>query len=167
MLAAGAELGHTQRGNNNPYCQDNEIAWLDWQRADASLIDFVARVLRLRRERLPFGDRWYDGLPDERGVADVSWSDADGRTLDPAAWQSPDRALAVLVSRPGRTVPGRGVPLLLLVNGDAAPRMFRLPPGRWIALLDSGEPEGEPRLVGCEGERQVEGDRVLLLEAAP
>ena len=167
MLAAGAELGHTQRGNNNPYCQDNEIAWIDWQQADAALTAFVARVSRLRRERLPFGDRWYDGLPDGRGVADVAWLDADGRTLDPAAWQSPDRALAVLIGRPGRSLPGRGVPLLLLVNGDAAPRAFRLPPGRWLALLDSGEPEGEPRVAAAEGERQVDGDRLLLLEAAP
>jgi glycogen debranching enzyme GlgX len=79
MLAAGAETGHTQRGNNNPYCQDNETAWLDWTSVDEALIAFVARVSRLRRERLSFADRWYDGMPDGQGVADVSWSDADDR----------------------------------------------------------------------------------------
>ena len=158
MLAAGAETGHTQRGNNNPYCQDNETAWLDWTSVDEALIAFVARVSRLRRERLPFADRWYDGMPDGQGVADVSWSDADGRVLDPAAWHSADRALAVLIGRPGRG----GPPLLALVNGDAAPRSFHLPPGRWRPLLDSGELDGAPREAVCERVRRVDGDRIVM-----
>ena len=158
MLAAGAETGHTQRGNNNPYCQDNETAWLDWTSVDEALIAFVARVSRLRRERLPFADRWYDGIPDGQGVADVSWSDADGHALDPAAWHSADRALAVLIGRPGRG----GSPLLALVNGDGAPRSFRLPPGRWRPLLDSGEADGVPREAACEGVRRVDGDRIVM-----
>lgn len=170
MLAAGAELGHTQGGNNNPYCQDNGVTWIDWQQADMELATFVARVLRLRRERLPFADRWYDGLPDDRGVTDVSWLDADGRTLDPAAWQSPDRTLAVFIGRPGGDAlrasadPASPPSLLLLVNGDAAARAFSLPTGAWVALLDSGEPDGEPRDPVCEGGRLVGGDRILLLE---
>jgi pullulanase/glycogen debranching enzyme len=106
-------------------------------------------------------------VPDADGVTDVAWHDADGRTLDPAAWQSPDRALAVLIGRPGRGAPPTARTLLLLVNGDAAPRTFRLPPGRWHALLDSGEPEGEPREAACADGRVVGGDRIILLEAAP
>ena len=171
MVAAGAELGHTQRGNNNPYCQDNGIAWLDWEQADTTLAGFVSKLLRLRRERLPFADRWYEGVPDGDGVTDVAWLDADGRALDPEAWQSPDRGLAVLIGRPGRgTSPP---PLLLLVNGDGASRAFRLPPGRWSALLDSGEADGTPREVrggsggAVEGERLVDGDRIVVLERLP
>ena len=53
MLLAGDELGHTQRGNNNAYCQDNDTTWLDWNRADAGLTAFVARLLALRREAEP------------------------------------------------------------------------------------------------------------------
>ena len=167
MVAAGSELGHTQRGNNNPYCQDNEITWLDWRQADPTLVVFVARLLRLRRERPPFADRWYEGVPDADGVTDVTWHDADGRTLDPAAWRSPDRTLAVLIGRPGRGVPPIDRTSLLLVNGDAASRGFHLPPGRWTALLDSGEADGEPRRSECEGVRVVEGDRIVMLERVP
>jgi glycogen operon protein len=173
MIAAGAELGHTQRGNNNPYCQDNEVAWLDWDQADPALVDFVAKLLRLRRERLPFADHWYEGVPDSDGVRDVSWSDADGRELDAEAWQSPDRGLTVLIGRPGRDMSPAVRPLLLLVNGDAASRVFRLPSGRWSALLDSGETDGTPREVrdggdgAVEGQRCVDGDRMVMLERLP
>ncbi|MFM7708233.1 MAG: glycogen debranching enzyme GlgX, partial [Gammaproteobacteria bacterium] len=148
-------------------CQDNEIAWLDWEQADSELMAFVSKLLRLRRERSPFADRWYEGVPDGSGVTDVSWLDADGRTLDPAAWQSPDRGLAVLIGRPGRGASPTERPLLLLVNGDAASRVFRLPPGRWSALLDSGEADGTPREAETEGERRVDGDRIVMLERLP
>ena len=50
MLAMGAELGHSQRGNNNAYAQDNAISWIDWRRADAALIAFAARLAKARRE---------------------------------------------------------------------------------------------------------------------
>ena len=58
MLAAGAELGQTQRGNNNAYCQDNETSWIDWDGADPALIDFTARLVALRRELEPRHQDW-------------------------------------------------------------------------------------------------------------
>jgi len=162
MLAAGAEIGHTQQGNNNPYCQDNAISWLDWEQADKSLIGFVARVAQLRRERLPFADRWYDG-------ADVSWADTEGQPLDAAGWHSEDRALAVLIGRPGRDAGARQGAMLLLVNAGAAPRTFRLPAGRWSLRLDSAWPEGlpiEPAAADVrEGEHRVEDGCLVALEA--
>lgn len=141
MLAAGAELGHTQQGNNNPYCQDNETTWIDWSRADETLIGFTAHVLRLRRGYLPFGNFWYQGDADIQGLSDVAWFSAEGTALDAVAWQSTDRALGVLVGRPGRATACRA---LLLLNGADSPRVFRLPPGRWHAVLDSSEASGVP-----------------------
>ena len=122
MLAAGSELGHTQHGNNNPYCQDNETTWIDWSRADAALAAFVAYALRIRRERLPFGNFWFEGKADGRGTADIAWLAADGGPLEGDAWQSTDRALGVLIGRPGRAT---GEALLLWINGADAPREAR------------------------------------------
>ncbi|MBI2750276.1 MAG: glycogen debranching enzyme GlgX, partial [Burkholderiales bacterium] len=73
MLCAGDEMGHSQRGNNNPYCQDNDTTWLDWAQADRSLLAFTARVLAIRRQTLPLGQHWYSGLPDAHGKVDLSW----------------------------------------------------------------------------------------------
>ncbi len=139
MFAAGDEFGHTQRGNNNPYCQDNETTWLDWSRADADLIAFMARLIALRQAALPFANRWYDGLPDRHGLQDVTWLRVDGSELHGDEWRRPDgRAFGCLIGRPGACP----VPLLLLVNGDAPAMEFTLPAGAWQALLDSGDPRG-------------------------
>ena len=61
MLCAGDELGHRQGGNNNPYCQDNELTWIDWSEADDDLIEFTGRLIALRRRLLPLANRWTTG----------------------------------------------------------------------------------------------------------
>jgi len=143
MLTAGDELGHGQRGNNNPYCQDNEIAWIAWPRADAALVAFVARVTALRRERGPLGAHWYTGRADEHGVEDLGWWDASGRRLQAGDWASvQQRALGARIGTPGRP----GAPLLLLANPHGEDVAFALPAGEWQALLDTarGEDGGAP-----------------------
>jgi glycogen operon protein len=162
MLAAGAELGHSQQGNNNPYCQDNETTWIDWSRADESMIGFTSRLLGLRKTYLPFGNFWYEGAADAAGVLDVAWFSAEGTSLDAAAWQSTDRALGVQIGRPGRAAAARA--LLLLLNGADSPRVFRLPSGTWRAVFDSDEATGVPRPAQTEGDASaagtlVQGDR--------
>ncbi len=141
MLAAGDELGHTQRGNNNPYCQDNEITWIDWSCADPDLLAFTQRVLGLRHQTLPLGERWYDGLSDARGRHDLAWLSADGAALEGEAWRDPgNRVLGCLIGKPAKA----SDPLLLLVNAEAADHVFTLPLGRWQAVLDSSQPTGLP-----------------------
>ena len=160
MLAAGSEIGHSQRGNNNAYCQDNAVSWLDWDAADADLLAFTTHALALRRERLPLGTRWYTGLPDGRGLPDLAWSGPDGATLDDAAWHdSGRRALAAFIGRPGRP----GPPLLLLVNGDATDHPFVLPDGTWRLLLDSTQPRGDSAWRGRHA-CHVPAGSLLLLE---
>jgi glycogen operon protein len=145
MLAAGDELMHTQQGNNNPYCQDNPTSWIDWSRADDALIEFNARLLRLRRELLPLANRWYTGLPDAQGLADLAWLQADGQALDGNAWNRPDgRCLGALIGAPGRPGAAAAGPLLLLVNSGPAEKPFALPPGPWHVLLDSTRADGSP-----------------------
>lgn len=135
MLAAGMELGHTQRGNNNPYCQDNAITWIDWARVDRPLLDFSIRLLALRRELRPFGPRWYEG------DGDLSWWRADGARMSTADWQQPDGTVfGALVSAPGRA-PG---PLLALFNAGETAVPFELPAGRWHVRLDSARADAAP-----------------------
>jgi glycogen operon protein len=135
MLAAGDEMGHTQRGNNNPYCQDNGITWIDWARADEALLTYTAALVRLRAAWLPLEGHWYDGHADGRGVRDLSWHDAAGHALRPEDWHAPDgRALVLHIGKPQRAP----APLLLLVNAARTPTSVRLPVGRWRSVVDSG-----------------------------
>ena len=155
MLCAGDELGHTQGGNNNPYCQDSDIAWIDWAQADADLIAFTARASALRRAAQPFANRWYGGLTDPLGLHDLAWFTRDGGPLQGNAWAEPtERVLGCLIGAPGRA----RAPLLMLINADAEDTVFRLPSGVWQVLLDTTQPCGQGTWCG-------QGDSTLPLAA--
>ena len=139
MLCAGDELGHTQGGNNNPYCQDSPVTWIDWSAADDDLIAYTARVLALRRIAQPFANRWYSGLTDPLGLHDLAWMTCSGALMTPADWSDgDDRVLGCLIGEPGRAQ----APLLLLVNAGADDASFMLPAGVWQVVLDSGHARG-------------------------
>jgi glycogen operon protein len=164
MLACGSEMGHTQRGNNNPYCQDNEISWLDWARADDELIDYVAHLVALRRRLLPLGPRWYTGLADARGRHDLAWLRRSGEPMTPEQWNNrSSRILGALIGAPGRG----SAALLLLVNGRDIDADFKLPPGRWLGELDSTQPRGRSlwRSAAAEGAATRAGEERYLLPA--
>ena len=138
MLAAGDEMGHTQGGNNNPYCQDNPSTWMDWPSADHALLQFTQQVLALRRQWLPLGPQWYTGLQDARGVYDLTWLRRGGGGLTDWDWnQSASRVLGALIGAAGRPAQGLAQPLLLLFNAEPHDVDFQLPPGAWRLLLDS------------------------------
>jgi glycogen debranching enzyme len=166
MLAMGDELGHSQQGNNNPYCQDNDITWIDWSRADESLIEYTAHLLALRRRLQPLGTQWYTGLVDVRGRADLAWLRRTGEPMTPEHWNNRmSRILGAWIGAPGRG----GPPLLLLVNARDMDANFHLPPGQWACELDSTQADGRSTWH-CEGlgsfllpSRSV----VLLRQAAP
>ncbi len=144
MLAAGDELGHTQGGNNNPYCQDNAITWIDWDSADQSLIDYTAHLLALRRRLLPLAGRWYTGLQGLRGLHDLSWLRRTGVAMAAEDWDNRmSRIVGAWIGQPGRG----GKALLLLVNARDLDARFQLPPGNWVAELDSSAPDGRSRWV--------------------
>jgi glycogen operon protein len=117
MLLLGDEIGHSQQGNNNAYCQDNEITWLDWSGADNLLSEHVAACFALRRASPALQRRhWLDG-------ADVRWLAPDGQLLEEDSWRSAmQRALcAVFEGAPGRAA------LALLFNPGSEPLDMRLP----------------------------------------
>lgn len=139
MLHAGDEIGRSQGGNNNPYCQDNATTWIDWSHADTDLLAFTQHVIRLRQQLHPFANTWYSGVADADGLYDLSWSNADGSTLQGDAWHTAAvRTLACLIGRPG----GVSTPLLILINNHNQTQTFALPSGNWQALLDTHHARG-------------------------
>jgi isoamylase len=86
MLLGGDESGRTQGGNNNAYCQDNEISWQDWDSVDEGLLDFTRRLIALRREHPVLRRRrWFQGLP-IRGSVDIGWCKPDGTEMGDHDW---------------------------------------------------------------------------------
>jgi glycogen operon protein len=154
MLCAGDELGHSQHGNNNAYCQDNAVGWIDWSRADAGLLDFVGRLAALRKSLGPFGADWYRGASDSAGQVDLDWLTPEGSRLDAPGWDDPSRrALTAHL----------GSGWLLLFNGGDAEEVFVLPEGRWERLLDTAVPVAATDIF--EGECRVAGSSLALLRA--
>jgi glycogen operon protein len=168
MLAAGDELGHSQGGNNNPYCQDDPTTWIDWSRADQALIDFTAHLLSLRKALVPLAPRWYTGLPDGRGRHDLAWLRRTGEPMTPEHWDNRmSRTLGAWIGVPGRA----GSALLLLVNAPDIETAFRLPPGNWVAELDTTAVNGRSRwrrADAADGEHYMLPARsIVLLRDAP
>ncbi|HRH87441.1 MAG TPA: glycogen debranching protein GlgX [Rubrivivax sp.] len=143
MLAAGDELGHSQQGNNNPYCQDNPTTWIDWSQADEQLTAFCARLIALRREQLPLADDWYDDAADRPGLR---WRLPDGHTPSTGDWhRGVHEGIGLLIERPGRGPR----PLLLLFNPGEHELRFDLPAGRWRTLLDSAAADAAPGVLAA------------------
>ena len=151
MLLAGDERSHTQQGNNNAYCQDNTLGWLDWASTPEreALTTFVQRLIALRRAHPSFRRRnFFEGKPIEGDtIKDVSWFRPDGAEMTPEDWQdSHTRGLAMLMSGRGISEQGpRGETLwdddfLLLLNSHHDEIPFTLPPAGeagWGLLLDT------------------------------
>ena len=171
MLLAGDEFARTQHGNNNAYCQDNELTWLDWgiaaAPAGAMLTGFVARLAAIRRThpvlRSPVFQ--HGNVYPAPGIADIAWFDERGGTLSAEAWN--DQAQRTLVLRRAMTGPeGKIVILTLLLNPTSEYRQFRLPAPHVATriLLDSAEQGADERdLEG--GDLRVAAHSAVLLRA--
>ena len=144
MLQAGDEFGHTQQGNNNAYCQDDELTWLDWEWDDErrALVDFTRRLLRLRAEEPVFRRRdFFQGRPITGGdVKDIYWISPAGEEMQQSDWGTQLHALGVLLvgeeisELDDRGRPIRGNSYLLLLNAGPDPVDFVLPAR--LAALD-------------------------------
>jgi len=156
MIAHGDELGRTQQGNNNVYCQDNELAWVDWDLSDAQkeLLDFTRHLLQLRnnhpvlrRRRFFHGDTGVDGL------GDLVWFKPDGTEMQGGDWSRDDaRAIAVFLNGEAISEPSpRGEPVvddsfLILLNSNDQPLDFLLPVKEygvtWTVSVDTASATG-------------------------
>jgi len=157
MLLAGDEIGRTQRGNNNAYCQDNEISWVDWSldSSKKALLEFVQRMIQLRRLRPVLRRRrFFQGRPIRGGgVKDIAWLGPEGREMSDSEWsQDFARCLGVYLAgdaleetdRRGQRLEDDSFLLLLNAHHETIP--FTLPqfrPGTsWQVLLDTAYEQG-------------------------
>ncbi|MGW8328892.1 glycogen debranching protein GlgX [Streptomyces sp. NPDC055897] len=181
MLAHGDEMGRTQGGNNNAYCQDSEISWVDWELDDErrALLDFARRAVALRhahpglrRRHFPVGPT--PDIPPEQ--AEVVWLRPDARQMGDADWERGDaHALAVYLcaDRPmERDAQGRPLPddtFLLLFNSSRDPVEFRLPSAaygeKWHVALDTASPSAdeEESVFGPDAEFPLEPHSLRVL----
>jgi isoamylase len=144
MLQAGDEFARTQRGNNNAYCQDNPLSWIDWSLAgaDPGLTDFLRRLLAFRRRRPELRrETFLKGGRRSGRTHDVRWLRPDGREMRDPDWNDPrTAALAIALAGANET----SVAILVLVNGSAEAVAFALPPGAagqaWRLVADTADP---------------------------
>jgi glycogen operon protein len=173
MLLGGDEIGRTQGGNNNAWCQDNEISWFDWETADGELLEFAHRVISVRREHPVFRrTSFLSGKAGESGLPDAWWFRPDGRRMTQRDWTNPEtRTLGVFLN--GREIRERtphGEPLfddsfLLVFNVHSEPVVFTLPArrfgSRWAVELATGDAPEEP--LGARALVAVQEHSLLLL----
>ncbi len=185
MICHGDELGRTQGGNNNGFCQDSEITWLDWADADTDLIEFTRSVAEIRKAHPVFRRRrFFTGIPVRRrgseGLPDVSWFRPDGSEMSDEDWNSGfGKSVAVFLN-------GQGIPdtdargqrvtddsFVVCFNGHHEPIEFTLPPeefgASWIPVVDSAASTTDhverDTPLAAQSTTVVEARAVVLLRA--
>lgn len=133
MVLAGDELGRSQQGNNNAYCQDNELSWIDWNDGDLDLLLFVRRLIRLRQDHPALRRaHFFNGQPNEHGEKDITWLSPAGGEMSDEDWQPHHKSMAARIADPEGA-------FLMLINAHHEPIEFNLPEGDWTRLLDTAE----------------------------
>jgi len=166
MLTAGDEIGRTQRGNNNAYCQDNEISWVDWNLTPdrRRILEFARRMISLRRDHPVFRRRrFFEGRPIQgAGVKDLVWLKPDGTEMSDHEWEHEfARCLGMMLNGEGLAdVDARGrrvtdCNFLVLFNAHHEEIAFKLPNHteglRWLIVLDTTLEQGLARGGACDG----------------
>jgi isoamylase len=178
MMLGGDELGRTQRGNNNAYCQDNEISWVDWSQPDTQLQDFATRLVSFRKQHPVFRRRRFLAGAE---ASQLRWFTPGGTEMTDADWSDPS-ALAIALYLDGSDDPDRaadGTPLLdddflVLVNAWWEPLEFVLPTTRdraaWHVEVDTYDltpPAGSATAVRDSGDRVDLRPRSLVVLSNP
>lgn len=176
MILAGDEFGHSQNGNNNTYCQDNDLTWLNWdvQEHAATMLEFTRKLIQLRKNYpiLRRGRFLVGEYNEELGITDVTWLSPDGTPMNDEKWHDSGRAcLGMLMD--GRAQPtgihqsGGDETLLLILNAHSNAINFTLPEDAqgtaWQCLIDTNFPDMEEGEKFNFGHDYVVGERSLLL----
>ena len=178
MISGGDELSRTQRGNNNAYCQDNEISWYDWQLDERrrDFLEFVRYVVKLRREHPVLRRRrFFQGRPIRgSGIKDISWFEPSGKEMDDAAWNNPAaRCLGFRLEGSAiDEVDEEGNPvvddtLFVMLNANPESVVFHLPPhepgARWERVLDTFDSNWGRRYCLRDSRYRLRGRSVAVL----
>jgi isoamylase len=179
MISGGDELGRTQAGNNNAYCQDNAISWTSWEITpeQREFLEFTRRVIRIWKDHPVLRRRKFFQGRRIRGadVSDIAWLDPSGREMTDETWSSPDvRCLGVRlnggaideVDERGRRIVGDT--LLLILNAGEQPIAFTLPTTapeeRWETLIDTSDPWAPPRRLRAGGRYELLAKSMAVLK---
>jgi len=177
MLVGGDEMSRTQHGNNNAYCQDNEISWFDWQSRDEELLEFTAALIRLRQDNPVFRRRrWFQGTPIRgTGVCDVGWFKTDGSEMNDDDWSGGfAKSLGVFLN--GHAIPSRGdhgervngESFYVLFNAHHEALDFRFPHSEWgnsyRVVLDSTVTRSETRDLARDEAVHVAPRSLMVLQ---
>jgi glycogen operon protein len=152
MLVSGDEIGKTQKGNNNAYCQDNEISWLNWHNADTELLFFTQKLIHFRKKHPNFRRRlWFRGVPIKGvGVEDIAWFLPEGFEMSEENWNHDfAKSLAIFMNGEGiRTVGPKGERTVdnsfyIMFNAHYEGLDFKLPKrkygNKWMKVIDTHE----------------------------
>jgi glycogen operon protein len=165
MLSMGADVGHSQSGNNNAYSQDNAISWMNWPDADVKLLAFTSRLIAIRKKHSAFRkDRFLDGRVEaEAPFRDVLWRRSDGSDLSSAEWDDGSGSTLVMVMADGVADAVDRV-ALVFHRGQEATNVV-LPPARdhftWTVLADTSDDERQGPVP--DGALPVRRRSVLIL----
>nr|WP_090277557.1 glycogen debranching protein GlgX [Mycolicibacterium komanii]CRL72190.1 glycogen debranching protein GlgX [Mycolicibacterium komanii] len=183
MIAHGDELGRTQQGNNNVYCQDNELSWIDWDNTDTDLMEFTRKVSALRAAHPVFRRRrFFSGRPVRQrggdGLPDIAWFAPDGSEMSDEDWET-GYAKSIAVYLNGNGIPDRDVrgqrivddSFVLCFNAHYEPIDFVLPEKKfgdsWVAVIDSAAEGGDEATPVDAGQKvSVAARSVMVLQAA-
>jgi isoamylase len=179
MLVAGDEMGRTQKGNNNAYCQDNEVSWINWEQADDELLTFTRELINFRKSHPAFcRRRWFQGQPIKGiGIEDIAWFLPDGSEMSEEHWSNDlAKSLAVYLNGKGLHAVGtKGQPVIddsfyVIFNAHHEPLKYKLPAAKygkqWTVMLDTSEGmlrNGNRKTYNAEETIEVKGRSVLLL----
>jgi isoamylase len=179
LLLSGDEISRTQNGNNNAYCQDNEISWTDWENADTDLLEFTRKLIHLRMKHPVFRrSNWFQGEPmDRNGLKDIEWFLPEGIEMEDEHWDN-DNALSLAIFLNGHGIHSYGKKgekpiddsFYLMFNASHIPIEYKLLPEKygtnWRLILDTSkdlldDTENSKRVKGTI---RVEGRSVVVLQ---
>jgi glycogen operon protein len=177
MLVAGDEIGRTQGGNNNAYCQDNETSWLHWDQADEEFLKFTQHIINLRKNHPTFcRRRWFQGQPIKGiGLEDIAWFLPDGSEMSDEHWNNDfAKSLAIYLNGRGiHSVGPKGESIMddsfyLIFNAHHEPLKFTLPPEKyartWSRILDTSYEDHEEKEFVANGVLTAEGRSIIVLK---
>lgn len=178
MLLAGDEIGRSQQGNNNAYCQDNEINWIDWSKADQDLLEFTKTLIHLRREHAVFSRKnWFKGEPvKDNGIEDIAWFLPNGDPMTADNWQQDfARSVAIYLNGQGlHAVDSEGVKVIddnfyLIFNAHQDTIDYKLPgqeyAKNWDVVIDTAKYDQQHKSAYQPGDVvKVDGRSVIVLQ---
>ncbi len=179
MLLHGDELGRTQQGNNNTYCQDSALSWVDWDDADEPLADFVRKLTDLRADHPVFRRRrHFTGRRQGEELPDIGWLRPDGTEMRADDWETGRLTISIFLNGDGIVEPGlRGETItddsfVILLNASPDDMEFTLPDGpygqAWEPMLSTADPEQEAAAepVPAESQLKLPGHSLVLMRRA-